>query len=349
MSPQPREIANWRNYPHNHAGAKGDSDMKIGIVTLLYSEKPLEDVAQYISGLGYQMVELAAWKGSPHFDLDACLTDHSYGVKLKEMLARYGLEISGLSNHVAGHLVLSAADPTTDAWASTSDPAEKVRYGMQEMKKSAQAAAELGVPVVNGFVGSPVWDSWYIWPPEHEALYERGWDVFAQRWGNILDTFQEYGIKFALEVHPRQIAYNIETAQRAIDVLGGRKEFGFNFDPSHLVWQMIDPVIFIKRFGDRIYHMHAKDSELQPDEVARSGVIPTGGWMRPDRGFRFRVPGWGDVNWRRVITALATVGYDYVMSYEHEDPVMSREDGCEKAIEHLRPLIIKKRLENVWW
>ena len=150
-------------------------------------------------------------------------------------------------------------------------------------------------------------------------------------------------------MHPRQIAYNVETERKAVDMVDGRPEFGFNFDPSHLAWQLIAPVIFIKTFGDRICHCHAKDAELQTDEVARSGVIPTGGWMRPDRGFRFRVPGWGDVNWRRVITAMATVGYDYVLSYEHEDPVMSREDGCEKCIEFLRPLIIKKRLEQVWW
>jgi len=115
------------------------------------------------------------------------------------------------------------------------------------------------------------------------------------------------------------------------------------------VWQLIDPVIFIKKFGARIYHAHAKDAELQEDEVARSGVIPTGSWIRPGRGFRFRVPRWGNVEWRRVITALVSVGYDYVLSFEHEDPIMSREDGCEKAMDYLRPLMIKKLLEQVWW
>ena len=323
--------------------------MKIGIFTVLYNDKPLEEVARYVSDLGYEMVELGAWKGSNHFDLDACLTDRSYGKNLKTMLAGYGLGISALNNAIAGQMVLSAADPAMAPWAPCDDPQERVQFGMREMKKTAQAAAELGVPVVAGFVGSNVWDSWYIWPPDHERLYEAGWELFAERWGAILNTFKEYGIKFALEVHPREIAYNVETAQKAVAMLGGWREFGFNFDPSHLVWQLIDPVVFIKALGNRIYHAHAKDSELQEDEVRRSGVIPTGSWMRPDRGFRFRAPGWGDVNWRRVLTALATVGYDYVLSYEHEDPVMSREDGCEKAIEFLRPLIIKKRLDQVWW
>ncbi len=156
-------------------------------------------------------------------------------------------------------------------------------------------------------------------------------------------------MKFALEVHPNEIAYNIETAQRAIQALDNRDNFGFNFDPSHLIWQLIDPVVFIKTFKERIFHAHAKDSEIQEDEVRRSGVIPTGSWMRPDRGFRFRVPGWGDVKWKKVMSALLSVGYNYVLSFEHEDPVMSREDGCEKAIEFLKPLIIKAPLLKVWW
>jgi Sugar phosphate isomerases/epimerases len=323
--------------------------MKIGIFTVLYGEKPLEEVASYVSGLGYEAVELNAWKDSAHFDLDACLKDADYARNLKSMLAGHGLQISALNNALAGQLVLSSDDPATDKWTTYKDPDERAKFGMEEMKKTAQAAAQLGVPVVTGFVGSQVWNSWYIWPPEHEDFYNRAWQVFADRWGTILDTFKQYGVKFALEVHPREMAYNIETAQKAVEVLGERPEFGFNFDPSHLIWQLIDPVIFIKTFGKRIYHCHAKDGELQEDEVRRSGVIPTGGWMRPDRGFRFRVPGWGDVNWRRVLTALASVGYDYVLSYEHEDPVMSREDGCEKAIEYLRPLVIKKRLDQVWW
>lgn len=156
-------------------------------------------------------------------------------------------------------------------------------------------------------------------------------------------------MRFALEVHPTEIAYDLETAERAVGALGGRPEFGFNLDPSHLVWQGIDPVVFIKRLGPRIFHAHAKDGELQPDEIRRSGVLSGGSWTRPDRGFRFRVPGWGDVDWRRVLSALAAVGYDRVLSFEHEDPVMSPEDGLEKAIAFLRPLLIKKPLTQAWW
>ena len=320
--------------------------MKLGIFTFLFNDKPLEEVAKYVSELGYEMAELPVWRGSSHLAMDKVVKgDHS----VKKMLKNYNLEISALNNAPEGQLVLGPLDESTDEWAPSKDPEEKVKYGMERMKEVAQVASELEVPVVNGFVGSHVWDKWYIFPPKNEELYERGWELFANRWGEILDTFSKYGVKFALEVHPTEIAYNIETAERAIKELDGRKEFGFNFDPSHLIWQLIDPVIFIKKFGNRIYHAHAKDAELQEDEVRRSGVIPTGSWMRRDRGFRFRVPGWGEVNWRRVITALVSVGYDYVLSFEHEDPVISREDGCEKAIHYLKPLIIKNPLKQVWW
>lgn len=320
--------------------------MKIGIFTNLFQDKSLEEVAQYVSSLGYQMVELPAWEGNPHLDIEKVLKgDHS----VKNILKKYNLDISALNCGIPGQLVLGPHDESTDEFAPLSDPKEKIKYAITMMKKAAQAASELEIPVICGFVGSHVWDKWYIFPPKNEELYEKGWEVFAERWGDILDFFKKYGVKFAFEVHPNEIAYNIETAQRAIQILEYRDNFGFNFDPSHLVWQLIDPVVFIKTFKERIFHAHAKDAEIQEDEVKRSGVIPTGSWMRLDRGFRFRVPGWGDVKWKKVMSALLSVGYNYVLSFEHEDPVMSREDGCEKAIEFLKPLIIKAPLLKVWW
>ncbi len=325
--------------------------MKLGVFTVMYNEKPLEEVAKYVSSLGYEMVELAAWRSSGHLDIDKVLSDKSYRTGLLDMLKKYGLEISALSNHLDGQLILGPLDWTTDGWAPMKDPDEKVKWAIERMKDTARAAAALGVNVVVGFTGSQVWGQWYSFPEDNIKAYEQAWKVFAERWHPILDVFKQEGVKFALEVHPTEIAYNIETAADCLAAIENRPEFGFNFDPSHFVWQMIDPVIFIKEFGKRIYHAHAKDSELQKDALARSGVIPNGPWMRPDRGFRFRVPGWGDINWRRIMTALLMVSYDYVLSYEHEDPVMSREDGVEKNIEFLKPLIIKSpNLDwGVWW
>ena len=320
--------------------------MKIGIMTVPFNDWKLEKVLNYVSKLGYEAVEIAAWKGSNHIDIEKIIQGGA--TNFKKTIEKYGLTLSGLSNHLEGQLVLGPHGESTDAWFKGS-PQEKINYGVERMKKTAEAASALDVPVVNGFVGAPNWGSWYTYPPENEKIFERGFEIFAERWNEILDVFAAQGIKFAHEVHPQEQAYNIETAEQMIKSINGRKEFGFNFDPSHFVWQGIDPVIFIKKFGQRIYHCHAKDGELVKENLATSGSIPTGSWRRLNRGFRFRVVGWGDVEWKRIITAFIEVGYDYVMSYEHEDPIMSREDGCEKCIQFLKPLIIKAPLKNVWW
>jgi sugar phosphate isomerase/epimerase len=320
--------------------------LKIGIFTVLFNEWKLEKTLEYVSKLGYEAVEIAAWKGSNHIDIDKILSGDA--TRYNKTIAKYGLSISGLSNHLEGQLVLGPHDESTDEWFKGT-PEEKIKYGTERMKKTAEAAAALDVPVVNGFIGAPNWGAWYTFPPAYEKIFEEGFDLFAQRWGEILDVFAAHGVKFAHEVHPQEQAYNIETAEQAIKAVNGKKEFGFNFDPSHLVWQGIDPVVFIKKFGDRIYHAHAKDAELVKENLAVSGHIPTGAWRRLGRGFRFRVVGWGDVEWKRIMTAFLEVGYNYVLSYEHEDPVMSREDGCEKTISFLKPLIIKAPLEKVWW
>jgi sugar phosphate isomerase/epimerase len=321
--------------------------MKLGIFTALFQDRPLPEVLRLVAELGYEAVELPAWRGNRHLDLDAVLDDGGRG--LRNLVKGFGLEVSALNGAREGQLVLGPQDWTVDKWAPVEGVAERITYGTERLKCAAQAAGTLEVAVVTGFVGSPVWDKWYNYPSTNERAYELAWELFAQRVNPILDEFERCGVRFAFEVHPTEIAYNLETAEHALEVLDDRSGFGFNFDPSHLVWQGIDPVVFIKRLGKRIFHAHAKDGEVQQDEVRRSGVLSGGSWTRPDRGFRFRVPGWGDVDWRRVISALAAVGYDNVLSFEHEDPVMSPEDGCEKAIAFLRPLIIKKPLANPWW
>ncbi len=321
--------------------------MKIGLFTALFQDRPLEEALRAAANAGYEMVELPVWRGNPHVDLDAALADGGQGIKT--LVERYGLRVSALSNGREGHLILGPHDCTVDRWAPVEGAEARVAYGAARLIQTARLAAALQVPAVVGFVGSTVWDKWYNYPSTNAEAYERGWRLFVERLTPILDEFRGLGVRFALEVHPTEIAYNLEMAEHAVEVLGGRGEFGFNFDPSHLVWQGIDPVVFIKRLGSRIVHAHAKDGELQADEIRRSGVLSGGSWTRPDRGFRFRVPGWGNVDWRRVLSALAAVGYDYVLSFEHEDPVMSPEDGLEKAIAFLRPLIIKQPLKQAWW
>lgn len=325
--------------------------MKLGAFTVMYNDRPLAEVAEYLASLGYEALELPAWRGSNHLDIDRVIDDANYRAGIRGIAEQHSMTISALSNHLDGKLILGPLDATTDEWAPSSDPEEKVAFGIARMQQTARAAAALEVPVVVGFTGSHVWDKWYTFPPANEAAYEAAWELFAERWSPILDVFEAEGVRFALEVHPGEIAYNIETTERALQALDRRPSFGVNFDPSHFVWQGIDPVLFIHQFRDRLYHAHAKDAELQKHHVARSGVIPNGSWTRSDRGFRFRVPGWGDVEWKRVMTALLEAGYDSVLSFEHEDPVMSREDACEQNLRFLQSIRIKEPLREwgIWW
>ncbi|MCR4427322.1 MAG: TIM barrel protein, partial [Firmicutes bacterium] len=145
--------------------------MKLGVATFLYNDKPLEEVCQYVSSLGYEAVELGAWRSSNHFDLEACLKDKDYRRRLTELLRRHQLQLSALNNALAGQLVLGPHGPATDSWAPSKGPEEKILFGIEEMKKTAQAADALGVRVVAGFVGSHVWEKWYIFPPAYEQEY----------------------------------------------------------------------------------------------------------------------------------------------------------------------------------
>ena len=316
--------------------------MKLGMFTANYLDRPLEEVCKLVAEMGFEAVELPAFKGSTHLDVDDVIKNGN-GKKIKQMINSYGLEISALSNHPEGQIILGPFGKDTDA-IYEGTPEEKIKYGMARMKITAQAANELEVAVVCGFIGCENFGRYFPWP------YSKGWaemeEQFVERWGKVLDSFKEYGVKFAHEPHPNQLVYDIETAEKSIELMGNRPEWGFNFDPANLVYLGIDVENFIQAVGDRIYHVHAKDGEIVKHNVKRSGVLATGPWDRIDRGFCFRIPGWGSVNWKAVITELTLVGYKHVLSYEHEDVIMSRQDGIEKTIEFLKPLLIKSRYEG---
>jgi sugar phosphate isomerase/epimerase len=316
--------------------------MKIGMFTANYMDRDLETVFKMMSKLGYEAAELPAFQGNGHLDVDEVLKAGG-AKKIRDLAKRYDITISALSNHTEGQLVLGPHTKDTD-FLFKGTPAEKIKFGMDRMKKTARAAAALEVPVVCGFIGCERFSRWFPWP------YPEGWEEmgkdFVERWGEILDVFEKEGVKFAHEPHPNEYVYNVETAHRSVELMGGRKEWGFNLDPANIILQAIDPVIFVQELGEHIHHVHAKDGEIVEHNVRRSGIQPTGKWNRIDRGFRFRIPGWGSVPWKRLFTELRLVDYDYVVSYEHEDVVMSREDGMEKTIEFLRPLIIKGSYEG---
>ena len=311
--------------------------MKIGMFTANYMDRDLETVFKMMSSMGYEAAEIPAFKGNGQLDIEEVLKPNG-AKKIRELAKKYGIIISALSNHTEGQLVLGPHTKDTDSLFKGS-PAEKIKFGMERMKMTAQAAAALEVPVVCGFIGCERFSRWFPFP------YPEGWDEmatdFVERWGEILDVFAKEGVKFAHEPHPNEYVYNVETALKSVELMGGRKEWGFNLDPANIILQAIDPVIFVQELGEYIFHVHAKDGEIVEHNVRRSGIQPTGKWNRIDRGFRFRIPGWGSVPWKRLLTELRLVNYDYVISYEHEDVVMSRDDGMEKTIDFLKPLIIK--------
>ncbi|MBN2288784.1 MAG: sugar phosphate isomerase/epimerase, partial [Candidatus Glassbacteria bacterium] len=217
------------------------------------------------------------------------------------------------------------------------DPEAKREWAVEAQKKAARAAKNLGLEVVCGFTGSPIWHLIYSFPPVTPEMIENGFRRFAELWNPILDVYGELGIKFALEVHPTEIAFDIITARRALEALGNREEFGFNFDPSHLQWQGVDPVCFVREFGDRIFHVHMKDAVVTLD--GRSGIL--GSYLnfdQPGRGWNFRSLGRGDVNFEEIIRALNEIGYDGPLSVEWEDAAMDREHGAAEACAFVRDL-----------
>jgi sugar phosphate isomerase/epimerase len=302
----------------------------------------LEEVFKLAAKHGYQAVEIPAFAGNGQLDIDEIVKGDA-AKRLLKTVSDNGLVISALANHVEGQLVLGPYGKDTDGLHKGTKE-EKIAFGSERMIKTAQAASALGVSVVTGFLGCENFGRFFPWP------YSKGWadmeQEFVERWGKILDKFGEYGVRFAHEPHPNQLVYDIDTAIRAVELMGGRKEFGFNFDPANLIYLGIDVENFIDLLKGKIYHVHAKDGELVSHNIKRSGMIPQGDWQRLGRGFRFRIPGWGSVPWKKVITELSMIGYDYVMSYEHEDVTMSRQDGLEKTIAYLKPLMINKPYEG---
>ena len=308
-----------------------------------YADLPLAELAAKAKSWGYDGLELACW--GDHLDVAKAAADKKYAMGQVEILKKNGLAVKAISNHLAGQLVCDLNDDARSdgfAPASCAGNADRKReWAIQSMKDSARAAANMGVKVVNGFTGSSIWHMIYSFPPVSPEMIEAGFKDFADKWNPILDVFDEVGVKFALEVHPTEIAFDIITAKRALEEIKHRKAFGFNFDPSHLHWQMVDPVAFIRTFADRIYHVHMKDAAITLD--GQSGILSSYlNFGTPGRGWDFRSPGRGGVDFEEIIRALNDIGYDGPLSVEWEDAAMDREFGAEEAAEFVKNIDFPK-------
>ncbi len=296
------------------------------------ADLPLEAIAKKAAGWGYEGLELACW--GDHMDVKRAANDLDYCNQQKAILKKNGLKLFAISNHLAGQLV---CDPNNDSRSDAFAPKEchgdsekKREWAVENMKNSARAAKNLGIKVVNGFTGSSIWHLLYSFPPVSPGMLDEGYNYFAKMWNPIFDVFDECGIKFGLEVHPTEIAFDIITTHRALEAVNHRKTFGFNFDPSHLQWQGVNPALFIHEFSDRIYHVHMKDAALQVN--GRGGILGSHlDFGHKDRGWDFRSLGHGDVNFEEIIRALNHIGYSGPLSVEWEDSGMDREHGAKES------------------
>ena len=308
----------------------------VTLFTGQWADLPLETLAAKTQAWGYDGLELACW--GDHFEVAKALSDPQYCQGRHDLLAKYGQKVWAISTHLVGQMVCDPNDFRTDDWAPKElrgKPEAKREWAIEEVKRTAQAAQKLGVKVVNGFVGSPIWHLLYRFPNYPESVIDDGFKFFADKWLPILDEFQKYGVRFALEVHPSEIAYDIVTAKRALQALDNHPAFGFNFDPSHLLWQGIDPVRFINEFPDRIFHVHMKDAGVYLDGY--TGILSSHLQFGDHRrGWDFRSLGHGQVNFEAIIRALNRIGYQGPLSVEWEDSGMDREFGAKEACEFVR-------------
>ncbi len=309
----------------------------VTLFTGQWADLTLETIAEKAASWGYDGLELACW--GDHFEVHRALEEDGYCEQRKELLAKYDLEVWAISNHLAGQAVCDLIDERhkdilpDHVWGD-GDPEGVRQRAADEMKTTARAAAELGVPVVNGFTGSSIWSKLYSFPPNKPDTVDKGFEDFADRWNPILDVFDEVDIKFGLEVHPTEIAFDISSAERAIEALDGREAFGFNYDPSHLGYQGVDYVGFIDNFSDRIYHVHMKDVWWS-DKPTKAGVF--GGhtdFGNKDRYWDFVSVGRGKIDFDRIIRALNRVEYAGPLSVEWEDSGMDREVGASESADY---------------
>jgi sugar phosphate isomerase/epimerase len=318
--------------------------MRLGLCAQVLYHLPFDEALTTARELGFEAIELPVDARNPFIDLEKAL-DGEWR-RIRQSVRDAGLTISALSNHQEGQLLLGPHHSDTDAiYAGSAE--EKIRYATRRLEQTAALAERLEVSVVCGFTGCEDYSRWFPWPAEDG--YDRMGASFRERLLPLLEVFSRHGVRFAHECHPKQFAYNLETAKLALELLDGHPAFGFNFDPANLLLAGMSPVTFVAELGDRILHVHAKDGERVAHQINRSGLLAHGAWDRRDRGFRFRVPGWGDLNWKQLISELRLAGYDGVLAVEHEDPVVGRVEGLRKAVDHLAPLLLRQPAEERWW
>lgn len=309
----------------------------ITITTGQLGDLSLEELCRQVSNIGYEGIEAACHS---HVDIYKVINDDDYVRWFTSVLKKYNLKVWALSAHLVGQCIGDNWDSRLNNFAppSLSDKPDEIRaWAIEEMKMVARAAHKLGVKIVTCFLGSPIWAYWYSFPQTSQEMVDQGFSRIKELWTPIFDVFDEYGVKFALEVHPTEIAFDYYTTKKLFEVFQYRPTLGLNFDPSHLVWQGINPNVFIRDFADRIYHVHMKDVKITLD--GRSGILGSHiefGDTR--RGWNFVSLGHGNVDFDGIIRELNQIGYHGPLSVEWEDSGMDRIFGITEAFDFAKKI-----------
>lgn len=311
----------------------------VTLFTGQWADLPFEDACKLASEMGFEGLEIACW--GDHMDVRRAATDPAYVAERKQILAKYGLQCWALGGHLAGQCVGDVWDKRLDnfAPAEVKGKPEAIRaWAIEEMKFTARAAKAMGCKIVTGFMGSSIWRFWYSFPQTSDEMIEEGYDEIVTLWTPILDEFKACGVKFALEVHPTEIAFDFYSAQKVFrDKFKDNDTLGINFDPSHLIWQGMEPHLFIREFADKIFHVHIKDAmvNLHGTEGILGSFLTFGDTRR---GWNFVSPGHGSVNFELIIRELNACGYQGPLSVEWEDSAMDRVVGATEACEMVKQI-----------
>ncbi|MDX2415395.1 MAG: sugar phosphate isomerase/epimerase [Bacteroidales bacterium] len=311
----------------------------VTLFTGQWADLPFEEICLKAVQFGYDGLELACW--GDHFEVDKA--DEAYCRKKLEVLKKYKLSVFSISTHLVGQAVCDRIDERhkgilPDYVWGDGEPEGVRQRAAEEIIKTAEAAKRLGVKVVNGFTGSSIWHLLYSFPAVPSEMIDQGYKDFAARWTPIMDRFKELDIKFGLEVHPTEIAFDIVSAEKALEAIDYHPSFGFNYDPSHFGYQGVDYIKFIKKFSDRIFHVHMKDVAWS-DMPAEAGVFGGNTEFGDDRRFwDFRSVGRGDIDFEKIIRALNSIAYAGPLSVEWEDSGMDREQGAMESCDYVKSI-----------
>lgn len=319
--------------------------MRIGVFSVLFGTKPFEEILDYLVAQGVQAIEIGtgAYPGNHYCNPAELLASDQKLKSFKDAIAKRKLVISALSCH-----------------GNPLHPQASIAKDHHEVfMKSVELAQKLDVQSVITFSGCPPGDekaqqpNWIVspWPPEFSDMLEWQWkERVTPYWAQTAKALKNAGVKVAIEMHPNFVVYNPETMLRLRDIAPGT--IGCNFDPSHMFWQGVDVVAAIRALGDCIYHVHAKDCRIDPRNVMINGVLDAKKYTREkERSWIFRTCGYGNdaIVWKDIVSNLRLVGYDHVLSIEHEDSLMSSDEGLKKAIAFLKDVVISEPAGEAYW